>query len=470
MKLLLRIKSIIPFLFLIFFAYVVTSCIIPPLVHKSAGGEYQHTLTAKYFESKTAGKERVQCIDDNRDALLWRLRVIESAQNEIILSTFDFKDDNSGRDIMASLMNAANRGVQIKILIDGINAHSLSHSKNFKSLVALPNVEVKLYNVINLIKPWKINYRMHDKYLIADDSVYILGGRNTNDRFLGAYTNKLTIDRDVLVYRPVPEETDSLTQLKNYFYAVWSLPCNKDFTYDKSPAWLSKTQYDLMKHYRTLRQDYPLAFQKTDWQAETIETQNITLYTNPIEAENKVPELWYALHQIMLAGEDAVIQTPYIVCSRDMYNDLKTLCTAGKCVQIITNAVESGANPFGCADYMNQKKRILKTGVEVYEQVGDQSYHTKTILIDDDVSIVGSYNLDMRSTYLDTEMMLVIKCPELNSTLSEQASILKDTSRRAYRDEKVSYGEQYEEIPFGLGKYFLYSLLRILLSPIRHLI
>jgi hypothetical protein len=268
----------------------------------------------------------------------------------------------------------------------------------------------------------------------------------------------------------VPEETDSLTQLKNYFYAVWSLPCNKDFTYDKSPAWLSKTQYDLMKHYRTLRQDYPLAFQKTDWQAETIETQNITLYTNPIEAENKVPELWYALHQIMLAGEDAVIQTPYIVCSRDMYNDLKTLCTAGKCVQIITNAVESGANPFGCADYMNQKKRILKTGVEVYEQVGDQSYHTKTILIDDDVSIVGSYNLDMRSTYLDTEMMLVIKCPELNSTLSEQASILKDTSRRAYRDEKVSYGEQYEEIPFGLGKYFLYSLLRILLSPIRHLI
>lgn len=462
------IKNIILFFCLAFVAFIVTSCTVPPSVHKRVGSEYEDALSAQDFETKPAGKERIQCIDDNIDALLWRLRVIESAQDEIILSTFDFKDDNSGKDIMASLMNAATRGVQIKILIDGTNALNLSCSKNFKSLIALPNVEARLYNVINLIKPWKINYRMHDKYLIADDSLYILGGRNTNDRFLGAYTDKLTIDRDILVYRPMPEETDSLMQLKNYFYSVWSLPCNKDFTYDKNSSWLSKTQCELMNHYRTLQQNYPLAFQKTDWQAETIETQKITLYTNPIEARNKAPELWYALYQIMLACEDAVIQTPYIVCSGDMYNDLTALCAAGKSVEIITNAVESGANPFGCVDYMNQQKRIFKTGVEVYEQVG--SSHTKTILVDDNVSIVGSYNLDMRSTYLDTEMMLVIKCPELNSSLREQASTLKDKSRHAHRDESVSYGEQYEEIPLGWGKYFLYAFLRIMLSPLRHLI
>ncbi len=48
----------------------------------------------------------------------------------------------------------------------------------------------KLYNPINLMTPWKINYRLHDKYLIVDGKQYLLGGRNTNDLFLGEYKDK----------------------------------------------------------------------------------------------------------------------------------------------------------------------------------------------------------------------------------------------------------------------------------------
>lgn len=80
----------------------------------------------------------------------------------------------------------------------------------------------------------------------------------------------------------------------------------------------------------------------------------------------------------------------------------------------MTNAIESGANPFGCTDYLNEKKNILATGSEVFEVSCGQSLHTKTILVDDHISMIGSYNLDLRSTYLDTELMLVIDCPELN--------------------------------------------------------
>ena len=72
----------------------------------------------------------------------------------------------------------------------------------------------------------------------------------------------------------------------------------------------------------------------------------------------------------------------------------------------MTNAVESGANPWGCTDYLNQKQKVLGTGVSVYECLAGQSLHTKTVLVDDDISLIGSYNLDIRSTYLDTEMML----------------------------------------------------------------
>ena len=119
---------------------------------------------------------------------MWRLRLIESAKENIMLSIFDFRDDNSGQDMMAALLNAADRGVKVQILVDGINGTLyLKGSRNFRELTSHENVEVKLYNPITLIKPWKNNYRMHDKYLIADDFAYILGGRNTDDLFLGNY-------------------------------------------------------------------------------------------------------------------------------------------------------------------------------------------------------------------------------------------------------------------------------------------
>lgn len=63
------------------------------------------------------------------------------------------------------------------------------------------------------------------------------------------------------------------------------------------------------------------------------------------------------------------------------------------------------------------KKKILNTGADVYELMNEVPVHTKAVLLDDRLSIVGSYNLDMRSTYLDTELMLVIDSKELNQQI-----------------------------------------------------
>ena len=67
-----------------------------------------------------AGQERILNIENNVDALVWRLRLIESAKENIVLATFDFRDDNSGQDMMAALLNAADRGVKVQILVDGM--------------------------------------------------------------------------------------------------------------------------------------------------------------------------------------------------------------------------------------------------------------------------------------------------------------------------------------------------------------
>lgn len=178
--------------FQIYILFFLTGILFPPLFQKELP---DHTPTVP-----NQAAERVLCIDDSKDALLWRLRMIDSAQQEIILATFDWREDNSGRDMLAAMQVAADRGVHIRILVDGLaGTVYLRGNGSFCALAAMPNVEIKFYNPVSLLKPWTLNYRMHDKYLIIDDTVYLLGGRNTYDLFLGSYVDTYNLDRDVLV-------------------------------------------------------------------------------------------------------------------------------------------------------------------------------------------------------------------------------------------------------------------------------
>ncbi len=439
--------------------YLLAGLIIPPLFHK--------TIHTEETEGRNVelSMERVKSIDNNMDALLWRLRLIEAARERVVLTTFDFRDDNSGQDMMAALFHAADRGVQVQILVDGMNGSVwLPGSGHFRELAAHENVEVRLYNPINLLIPWRLNYRMHDKYLIADDFAYILGGRNTDDLFLGNYADSYNEDRDILVYETVPGKGNSYQQLQEYFARIWELPCCKPY---RGGAF---DQGQLAKHYGEVREKYPDAFTEPDWEMETMETEYVSVWTNPIEPENKEPELWDRLTRQMKGEEDILIQTPYIICSRAMYRDLTDITLGGARIEMITNAVESGANPFGCTDYLNQKKNIRKTGLHTYEYPGPQALHTKTILAGENISMVGSCNLDMRSIYLDTEMMLVIESPELNKNLRAQAEELKRRSRHVAPDGSVTDGEAYAPPEGGMGKRIFYGIFCNVTRLFRHLL
>lgn len=446
-------------LFLLWLIYAIICLTIPPLFRKTT------TEKEPYQENETMEQERVLSIDDNIDALQWRLCLIEAAQERIVLATFDFRDDNSGQDIMAALFHAADRGVEIQILVDGINGTLwLTGSKNFRELAAHENVQVKLYNPVNLLKMWKLNYRMHDKYLIADDFAYILGGRNTDDLFLGNYVDSYNEDRDILVYETVPGEGRSYLQLEEYFEQVWNLSCCKE--YEKSAF----GEGQLEEHYQTVKTKYPDAFAEPDWEKVTVETNGIELCTNSIEPKNKQPQLWDRIMEELKQEDDILIQTPYVICSRKMYQDLTNVSVSGSKVELITNAVESGANPFGCTDYLNQKKNIQKTGAHIYEYLGAQALHTKAILAGDRISIVGSCNLDMRSIYLDTEMMLRIDSPELNASIRRQVEELKKESRHVFPDGTVADGEHYQPLEQDIGKKVFYGVLRLVMIPFRHLL
>ena len=441
---------------------------LPYVAHKKVSSTFVKDFEKRSFTNDQAGTERVFYLNDNVEALLYRLRMAEEAKKEIILSTFDFNSDHAGHDIMSVLYQAANRGVKVRIIVDGISGFlDLKGDPWFQALVSHDNVNIRTYNPVNLLKPWTMQARLHDKYFIVDDKMYLLGGRNTANLFLGDYSSKKNIDRELFVYETQASSGSSIYQLKDYFEHVWTSQDSKNYTCRKMTDTVKNCITQLEKQYLDLQTQYPQAYETWNWESLTKETQKVSLLSNPVNAGNKEPWMWYALNQLMKQGEKVTIYTPYIICGKEMYQDLHQLMQNGTCVDIITNAVSSGANPWGCTDYLNQKENIWKTGANVYEFMGKHSCHTKALLIDNHMTILGSYNMDMRSTYQDTELMLVVDSPELNAEIAKEMETDKTYSRTMEDDGTYTYGEYYKEKEMSLGKTIFYGLLRVLTIPIR---
>lgn len=473
---------------LLFLLIVVLVNVFAPLYCRKPDEKFAETLKQTEFTSDTPDRERIRCIDDNEEALLWRLRMIGKAKGSIVLSTFDLRADDSGTDLLAALNNAAEKGVEVKLLIDGIYQQLfLNKSKEFQALAARENVEVGVYNPVSPVGLFKFNYRMHDKYLIADNEMYLLGGRNSNDIFLGDKTTGINVDRDILVYDTTKGKGESLQELEAYFQQIWNEDCVKikggrkknsseisvaEEVADEVQENLSKyeKQYQsLESRYVALTEKYPDIETYNSWERDTIPANKITLVNNGTHAGPKTPLVLQTIQYLAQDADNVTIQTPYVICNGYMY-DVLTEISSHADLKIILNAVEKGSNPWGCTDYLNQKKKILKTGADVYELMNEHAVHTKAALIDDRLSVVGSYNLDMRSTYLDTELMLVIDSQELNDQIQETENIYMEKSKEVLSNGQETQGAQYETKVLNWQKKLFYGVLRIIIRPLRQLL
>ncbi len=447
----------------IFVIYVLVAFCIGPLFTKAHARDFS-------LPDITAQNERVLCIDDNEDALTWRLRLIDRAQEKLVFSTFDLRDDETGGTVIAALSEAASRGVRVSVLLDDANcALHLRKSDAFKALAKQETVEVRRYNPINLLKPWELNFRLHDKYLIADDSVYMLGGRNTNNLFLAWGHGRHNIDRDLVVFEANGPEGTSLSQLNVYFDHIWAQDCCKTYSpklsEDRAQA-AAQNMQDTMTALRANRTD---VYVDVNWEEETFPARSVTLLTNATQNVHKEPELWCDIQRLMAKGSECVIISPYVICGHKMYKSLHDLAE-GRKIDIVTNAAANGANPWGCSDYLTFKRRLLHTGVGVYETFPGQSLHTKTVLVDDYMSIVGSYNLDIRSTLLDTELMLAVDSPELNAQLRESAQELMSKGVYVTEGGEDVVGENCSPERMSIPRRIVYAGIQVITFFIRYLL
>lgn len=401
--------------------YVIVNLAIA-VIGSSRQPEYDGDKQAAMWN--TDGTERAVIVEDNSEALLSRVRMIQNAQSEIILSTFDFMSDESGRIMLGALCGAADRGVKVNVLVDGFDG--VLHTKwnpYFYALSAKENISFMMYNEINPFTMYKGMARMHDKYLIVDRQIYMLGGRNTFNYFLGDYSDYRNYDRDVLVWRTTPaaeQEKASVNELLAYYETVKnSGECSRS-AHGKSLA----DRYCVKHAAERIAQDYEKycseheeLLENYSYEDNTFPVESIALLSNPVNAGVKEPVVWHKLMSLISSAEDSVkLHTPYIICNDMMYDTLKD-AAAGKNVTVMTNSVANNGNSFGAADLEKNRDRMLDTGVTLLEYDGGVSYHGKSMVIDDDISVVGSFNMDMRSAYLDTELMLVIKSDELNAQL-----------------------------------------------------
>ena len=463
-------RRILAWCLTVFIASVIMINAFAPAFHKTVSAETKASMNNIVAESKQTGSEGVLCIDDNEDALLWRLRMLGAAEESVVFSTFDFRPDDSGMAIMSAIYNIAQRGIKVQLLIDGLNQQMfLGNNTAFKALCAHENIEVRTYNPISLKNVYAINYRMHDKYMIVDDRMYILGGRNINDNFLGTPKEDSSIDRELLVYNTGNNTGASYLQLKAYFTEIWNEPCVRRLDPHISEKDIKEEYEHFEGIYVQLLQDHPEIESYDGWETNLHTANSITLLSNGTHNGNKEPKLLYEMEQLAAAGSDVIIQTPYVIADRAMYNTLSNISENAN-VQIFLNAVESGLNPWGCSDYLNNKKQILNTGVTLHEVFSPHSIHTKTVLIDDHLSIVGSFNFDMRSNYLDTELMLVVDSENLNAELRNMAEEYQHSSLTILPDGTANGGEQYEQRRLPIMKRLMYGFLQIIILPFRHLL
>ena len=323
-------------------------------------------------------------------------------------------------------------------------------SENTERAVIIEKNPEALLQRVRLIK----NAKKEIKYLIADGKRYIIGGRNTHNYFLGDFPGHKNYDRDVLVVCDEPEKENSVNQLSEYFETIWNQEDSGYFHNNKKLAnrkSVKNAVLELQNSYQKYFEENKERICETDYTDETFETEKITLVSNPIHTGSKEPVVWYQLGELMKNAKNRVkIHTPYIICNDMMYNTWEEIAENVSDFSIMTNSVANNGNPFGAADYAKNRNRILSTGINIWEYEGGYSYHGKSILIDDDLSVIGSFNMDMRSAYLDTELMLVIRSKDINKQLEEGMMDYERVSRQVLEDG--TYRDPYHVEPIELTK------------------
>ncbi|MDB5777960.1 MAG: phospholipase D/Transphosphatidylase [Polaromonas sp.] len=434
-----------------------------------------------------------------------RMTLIKAAQKTLDIQYYAIFADDTTERLFEALRDAAGRGVRIRILLDDFN----TSGKNAQvlKLAFEKNIELRLFNPLpggrgsmvlrilsNLKDVARMQRRMHNKMLVADNAVAITGGRNLGETYFGQSDGTNFVDIDVLAAGRIARDLSrSFDQYWNnpLAYPVQSLMSEEEINALKPqpvptgpgvPSSAPQPAADAAAPPPAKpAADVPNALpDSTDLRLLTWTwAPSVLLVDQPSKiaadaddvAEAQETAVDGLLQLMSQARGDLLIVSPYFVPGKVMMGQFAELRRRGVRVRVLTNSLASNDAPAAHVGYARYREALLAMGIELYEMRAEQegtvrnfgsgvgstggsksgsraSLHAKVVVMDGRLLVVGSMNLDLRSKLQNSEVAIVIR----NRKLSQETMQMIEPALAsgAYHVELVD-GKLMWRAPQGSG-------------------
>ncbi len=405
------------------------------------------------------GKSAIVLLDTGREAFNSRIALADAAEASLDAQYYIWNADTTGRLLADRLLRAAERGVRIRLLLDDYGVGNKDNA--LFALDTHANVQVRVYNPFSEgfrsgLPKWttlatgfgRLNRRMHSKTYIVDNSFAIVGGRNIGDEYFDARQDMNHRDRELLAAGPVVTNVNK--QFDEMWNSQWSIPISALVSFKLSPDELQQKYLGLSEFARDVNnRPYPLPDHE-DQRQQLIDNWFATATWAPAEFVYNPPEITggdevkgtvIADHLIKLlnaAQSEILVESAYFIISDELLQQVGPLLEKNIRIEALTNSLVTTDVWTIHAGYTRNRKEIIRRGIGLYEFRPDAasckrlvenqqldcadfefSLHSKSVVFDRKVVYVGSFNLNPRSRYLNTETALIVHDPALAERIAQ---------------------------------------------------
>lgn len=349
----------------------------------------QHTLIEFLRRSGssplTANNEVELCVN-GEEKFPELLKALEKATSHIHLEYYIYEDDHTGNEVADLLIKKAQQGVEVRFMYDDFGSHGLGKAFIAKlhaaGVLTAPFYRIRWYAFAN-----RLNYRNHRKIVIIDGIVSFVGGINMSDR----YRNDLSNGNSLFWRDTHMKITGQATAYLQYLFI-----CDWNFCVTERIEF-SKTYFpDLLQHHHISNEVVQFAASGPD------STQPVIFYSS--------------LEAITAAKKSIYITSPYFIPGESLMDVLIIAVQSGLDVKILIPGVSDSkmVNAAASAYYTE----LLQYGAKIYKY-NKGFIHAKTMVIDDDLAIVGSANMDYRSFDLNFEVNAMVYSKNIAGQLTQ---------------------------------------------------
>lgn len=342
-------------------------------------------LLLKGNKSPLTARNAVKLLVNGEEKFPELLQALRNAKDHIHIEYYIFEDDEIGRSIEDVLIEKANEGIAIRFIYDDFGSRSLRKRlvKRLRanSIAASPFFEINFIAFAN-----RINYRNHRKIIIIDGRTGFVGGINVSDKYINKPGDKKRYWRDTHLRIDGP----GVHQLQYLFLCDWNFCAHENLS--PNGAFFPATE--------AIGQE-----------------QNKIVQIAASGPDSERPILLFSiLKSIELATNEILITSPYFIPGDSLLDALTIASLSGISVKLLVPGIsDSYLVNFAAQSYYNE---LLKAGVEIY-LYKKGFVHAKTLVIDREIAIVGTANMDFRSFDLNFEVNALLYDTEIAIQLSD---------------------------------------------------